>query len=146
MQVVCADHACLLVPLQLEASLWRLVPGEETLLTHPLHWMVRRLNLEYFPRGRSYWDRWSHADFRAENSLVLFSKSLSLSLSVRYLVGGYLSSQALVNWFSKAVMETVNWPTISSTMDCLVRPVLGGSDLRLEIRYVIGRKVRFPEK
>lgn len=56
-QVVSADHACLLVPLQLEASLWRLVPGEETLLTHPLHWMVRRLNLEYFPRGRSYWDR-----------------------------------------------------------------------------------------
>lgn len=56
-QVVTADHACLLVPLQLEASLWRLVPGEETLLTHPLHWMVRRINLEYFPRGLSYWDR-----------------------------------------------------------------------------------------
>uniref|UniRef100_A0A3Q4BX32 Mitochondrial dynamics protein MID51-like C-terminal domain-containing protein n=1 Tax=Mola mola TaxID=94237 RepID=A0A3Q4BX32_MOLML len=56
LQVVSADHACLLVPLQLEASLWRLVPGEETLLTHPLHWMVRRVNLEYFPKGRSYWD------------------------------------------------------------------------------------------
>ncbi|TWW58894.1 mitochondrial dynamics protein MID49 [Takifugu flavidus] len=107
LQVICADHACLLVPLQLEASLWRLVPGEETLLTHPLHWMVRRLNIEYFPRGRSYWDR--------------------------YLVGGYLSSEALVNWFNKAVMETVNWPTIGSSMDCLIRPALGGSDLRLEI-------------
>ncbi|XP_029599492.1 mitochondrial dynamics protein MID51-like [Salmo trutta] len=57
LQVVRADHACLLVPLQLEPSLWRLIPGEETLLTHPLHWMVRRVNLEYFPRGRSYWDR-----------------------------------------------------------------------------------------
>uniref|UniRef100_A0A8C6UQG5 Mitochondrial elongation factor 2 n=1 Tax=Neogobius melanostomus TaxID=47308 RepID=A0A8C6UQG5_9GOBI len=57
LQVVSADHACLLVPLQLESSLWRLIPGEETLLTHPLHWMVRRVNLEYFPRGRSYWDR-----------------------------------------------------------------------------------------
>uniref|UniRef100_A0A674A6K8 Mitochondrial dynamics protein MID51-like C-terminal domain-containing protein n=1 Tax=Salmo trutta TaxID=8032 RepID=A0A674A6K8_SALTR len=56
LQVVRADHACLLVPLQLEPSLWRLIPGEETLLTHPLHWMVRRVNLEYFPRGRSYWD------------------------------------------------------------------------------------------
>lgn len=69
---------------------------------------------------------------------VLFCsvKTLSLSLSVRYLVGGYLSSEALVSWFNKAVMETVNWPTISSTMDCLVRPALGGSDLRLEIRYV----------
>lgn len=108
LQVVSADHACLLVPLQLEASLWRLVPGEETLLTHPLHWMVRRVNLEYFPRGRSYWDR--------------------------YLVGGYLSSEAVVNMFSKAVMENMNWLSISSTMDCLVRPVLGGPDLRLEIR------------
>ncbi|TMS23464.1 Mitochondrial dynamics protein MID51 [Larimichthys crocea] len=108
LQVVSADHACLLVPLELEASLWRLVPGEETLLTHPLHWMVRRVNLEYFPRGRSYWDR--------------------------YLVGGYLSSEAVVNMFIKAIMETINWPSISSTMDCLVRPVLGGLDLRLEIR------------
>ncbi|KAK7881573.1 hypothetical protein WMY93_029982 [Mugilogobius chulae] len=108
LQVVSADHACLLVPLQLESSLWRLVPGEETLLTHPLHWMVRRVNLEYFPRGRSYWDR--------------------------HLVGGYLSSEAVVNMFSKSVMETMNWPSISSTMDCVVRPVLGGPDLRLQIQ------------
>ncbi|CAN9510204.1 unnamed protein product [Ophioblennius macclurei] len=108
LQVVNADHACLMVPLQLEASLWRLIPGEETLLTHPLHWMVRRVNLEYFPRGRSYWDR--------------------------HLVGGYLSAEAVVNMFSKAVMETINWPSISSTMDRLVRPVLGGAELRLEIR------------
>lgn len=108
LQVVSADHACLLVPLQLEPSLWRLIPGEETLLTHPLHWMVRRVNLEYFPRGRSYWDR--------------------------YLVGGYLSAEAVVNMFSKAVMETVNWPSIRSTLDCLVRPVLGGAELKLEIQ------------
>lgn len=54
----------------------------------------------------------------------------------RYLVGGYLSSEAVVNMFIKAIMETINWPSISSTMDCLVRPVLGGLDLRLEIRYV----------
>ncbi|AWP05299.1 putative mitochondrial dynamics protein MID51-like [Scophthalmus maximus] len=108
LQVVSADHACLLVPLQLEASLWRLIPGEETLLTHPLHWMVRRVNLEYFPRGRSYWDR--------------------------HLVGCYLSAEAVLNMFSKSVMETINWPSIGSTMDCDVRPVLGGPDLRLEIR------------
>ncbi|XP_054636341.1 mitochondrial dynamics protein MID49 [Dunckerocampus dactyliophorus] len=107
LQVVSADHACLLVPLQLETSLWRLIPGEATLLTHPLHWMVRRVNLEYFPRGRSYWDR--------------------------YLVGGYLSAEAVVNMLSKVVMETMNWPSISSTLDCLVRPVLGGPELRLEI-------------
>lgn len=108
LQVVSADHACLLVPLQLESSLWRLVPGEDTLLTHPLHWMVRRVNLEYFPRGRSYWDR--------------------------HLVGGYLSSEAVVSMLSKSVMETMNWPSISSTMDCVVRPVLGGADHRLEIQ------------
>ncbi|XP_017285886.1 mitochondrial dynamics protein MID49 [Kryptolebias marmoratus] len=108
LQVVSADHVSLLVPLQLDASLWRLIPGEETLLTHPLHWMVRRVNLEYFPRGRSYWDR--------------------------YLVGGYLSAEAVVNMFTKAVMETVNWLSISSTLDCIVRPVLGGPDLKLEIR------------
>lgn len=108
LQVVSADHACLLVPLQLESSLWHLVPGEETLLTHPLHWMVRRINLEYFPRGRSYWDR--------------------------HLVGGYLSSEAVVNMLSKSVMETMNWPSISSTMDCVVRPVLGAEDHRLEIQ------------
>ncbi|XP_051801614.1 mitochondrial dynamics protein MID49 isoform X2 [Acanthochromis polyacanthus] len=98
----------LLDDLQLEASLWRLIPGEETLLTHPLHWMVQRVNLEYFPRGRSYWDR--------------------------YLVGGYLSAEAVVNMFNKSIMETVNWPSISSTLDCLVRPVLGGPDLRLEVK------------
>uniref|UniRef100_A0A8C6UJU9 Mitochondrial elongation factor 2 n=1 Tax=Neogobius melanostomus TaxID=47308 RepID=A0A8C6UJU9_9GOBI len=110
LQVVSADHACLLVPLQLESSLWRLIPGEETLLTHPLHWMVRRVNLEYFPRGRSYWDR--------------------------HLVGGYLSSEAIVNFLSKSVMETMNWPSVKGTMDCVVRPVLGGADQRLEIQVV----------
>ncbi|XP_012986831.1 mitochondrial dynamics protein MID49 [Esox lucius] len=108
LQVVSADHACLLVPVRLEANLWRLIPGEETLLTHPLHWMVRRTNLEYFPRGRSYWDR--------------------------FLVGGYLSCRVLVSMLSKAVMETMNWPSLSSMLDCQIRPVLGGEKLELEIR------------
>lgn len=57
-------------------------------------------------------------------------------MSGRYLVGGYLSAEAVVNMFNKVVMETVNWPSISSTMDCLVRPVPGGVDLRMEIQYV----------
>ncbi|KAJ8001327.1 hypothetical protein DPEC_G00168390 [Dallia pectoralis] len=108
LQVVNADHACLLVPVQLEATLWRLIPGEETLLTHPLHWMVRRVNLEYFPRGRSYWDR--------------------------FLVGGYLSCRVLVSMLSKVVMETMNWPSLSSMLDCQIRPVLGGDKMELEIR------------
>lgn len=68
-------------------------------------------------------------------TLKLFSH-LSLVVSCRYLVGGYLSAEAVVNMFNKAVMETINWPSISSTLDCLVRPVLGGPDLRLEIRCV----------
>ena len=54
----------------------------------------------------------------------------------RFLVGGYLSSEALVNMLSKTVMETMNWPSISSHLDCLVRPVLGGPELSLEIRWV----------
>uniref|UniRef100_A0A3Q0SIS0 Mitochondrial elongation factor 2 n=1 Tax=Amphilophus citrinellus TaxID=61819 RepID=A0A3Q0SIS0_AMPCI len=70
LQVVSADHACLLVPLQLESSLCK-----------------------------NIWE-------------------------------------TVVNMFSKAVMETVNWPSISSTLDCVVRPVLGGPDLKLEIRCV----------
>lgn len=53
-------------------------------------------------------------------------------------MGGYLSAEAVVNMFNKVVMETINWPSISSTMDCLVRPVLGGVDLRMEIQYVFG--------
>ena len=59
-QAVRVDHVCVLVPLRVEAGLWSLVPGEQTLLKQPLSWMVRRTNLEYFPRGRSYWDRYTH--------------------------------------------------------------------------------------
>lgn len=70
--------------------------------------------------------------FGKKNSVRL---CLCLSLvSRRFLVGGYLSSEALVNMLSKTVMETMNWPSISSTLDCQVRPVLGGPELRLEIR------------
>ncbi|KAG1938077.1 mitochondrial dynamics protein MID51, partial [Pimephales promelas] len=57
LQVVKADHACLIVPLQLESNLWMPIAGEDTFLGHPQFCMVRRENLEYFPRGRSYWDR-----------------------------------------------------------------------------------------
>ncbi|XP_018596018.1 mitochondrial dynamics protein MID49 [Scleropages formosus] len=106
-QVVAADHACLLVPLQIEDSLWQLIPGEDTILGNPQFWMVRRLNLEYFPRGRSFWDKYS--------------------------VGGYLSSRLIVEVLNKTVMETMNWPSLSSTLDCVVRPVLGSQELKLEV-------------
>lgn len=108
LQVVAADHACLLVPLQIEDKLWKLIPGEETILGKPQFWMVRRINLEYFPRGRSFWDR--------------------------FMVGGYLSSRMMVEVLNKSVMETMNWPSLSSTLECVVRPVMGSQELKLEIR------------
>ncbi|KAI1896131.1 hypothetical protein AGOR_G00091650 [Albula goreensis] len=108
LQVVTADHACFLVPLQIEDALWRLIPGEETILGKPQLWMVRRINLEYFPRGRSFWDR--------------------------YMVGGYLSSKTIIEILNKSVMETMNWPSLSSTLECLVRPVMGSQELKLEIK------------
>ena len=69
--------------------------------------MLRRENLEYFPRGRSYWDR--------------------------YLLGGYLSSRLVAEQLRKSVMESMNWPSLSGTLECEVRPVLGSPALKLEI-------------
>lgn len=79
---------------------------------------------------------WNHNNQHRKRTVRKAAKGKRHSLLVfcRYLVGGYLSAEAVVNMFSKAVMETINWPSISSTMDCLVRPVLGGPELRLEIR------------
>ncbi|KAJ8363989.1 hypothetical protein SKAU_G00128200 [Synaphobranchus kaupii] len=108
LQVVAADHACLLVPLQIEDVLWKLIPGEETILSKPQFWMVRRVNLEYFPRGRSFWDR--------------------------FMVGGYLSSKTIIEVLNKSVMETMNWPSLSNTLECVVRPVMGSLELKLEIK------------
>ncbi|XP_051561458.1 mitochondrial dynamics protein MID51-like isoform X2 [Myxocyprinus asiaticus] len=108
LQVVKADHACLIVPLQLESSLWTAIAGEDTFLGHPQYCMVRRENLEYFPRGRSYWDR--------------------------HLLGGYLSSRLVSEQLGKAVMESMNWPSLTGTLECEVRPVLGSPELKLEIR------------
>ncbi|MCJ8747707.1 hypothetical protein PDJAM_G00156450 [Pangasius djambal] len=108
LQVVKADHACLLVPLQLEPSLWTPIAGEDTFLGHPQYCMLRRGNLEYFPRGRSYWDR--------------------------HLLGGYLSSQLVAEQLRKPITESMNWPSLSGTLECEVRPVLGSPALKLEIR------------
>ncbi|XP_030636667.1 mitochondrial dynamics protein MID49 [Chanos chanos] len=107
LQVVKADHACLMVPLQLEPSLWSPIAGEDTFLGHPQFCMLRRENLEYFPRGRSYWDR--------------------------YLLGGYLSSKLVTEHLGKSVMEFMNWPSLVGTLECEVRPVLGSPELKLEI-------------
>ncbi|KAI5090256.1 mitochondrial dynamics protein MID49 [Silurus meridionalis] len=108
LQVVKADHACLLVPLQLEPSFWTPIAGEDTFLGHPQYCMLRRGNLEYFPRGRSYWDR--------------------------HLLGGYLSSQLVAEQLRKSIMESMNWPSLVGTLEREVRPVLGSPALKLEIR------------
>ncbi|XP_059408135.1 mitochondrial dynamics protein MID51-like isoform X2 [Carassius carassius] len=108
LQVVKADHACLIVPLQLESSLWTPIAGEDTFLGHPQYCMVRRENLEYFPRGRSYWDR--------------------------HLLAGYLSSRLVSEQLGKTVMESMNWPLLTGTLECEVRPVLGSPELKLEIQ------------
>ncbi|KAM9454446.1 mitochondrial dynamics protein MID49 isoform 2-T3 [Clarias gariepinus] len=112
LQVVRADHACLLVPLQLDPGLWTPIAGEDTFLGHPQYCMVRRSNLEYFPRGRSYWDR--------------------------HLLGGYLSSQLVAEQLRKSITETMNWPRLSGSLECEVRPVLGSPALKLEIRSPSG--------
>lgn len=72
--------------------------------------MLRRENLEYFPRGRSYWDR--------------------------HLLAGYLSSQLVAEQLRKSIMESMNWPSLSGTLECEVRPVLGSPALKMEIRGV----------
>ena len=97
-QVVTADHAQLMVPMILEKNLWSSVPGEDTIMNMPGFWLVRRENLEYFPRGSSYWDR--------------------------CMVGGYLSPKSVLEVFEKLVAGTINWPAIGSVLDYVIRPVV----------------------
>ncbi|KAI4881845.1 hypothetical protein NFI96_006774, partial [Prochilodus magdalenae] len=102
-----AKQRALDIATELEPTLWTPIAGEDTFLGHPQYCMLRRENLEYFPRGRSYWDR--------------------------YLLGGYLSSRLVAEQLRKSVMESMNWPSLSGTLECEVRPVLGSPALKLEI-------------
>ncbi|XP_041960282.1 mitochondrial dynamics protein MID49 isoform X1 [Alosa sapidissima] len=111
LQVITADHTSLLVHLQVEESLWSAVRGEDTFLSHPQLFLIRRENLEYFPRGRSYWDH--------------------------FLVGGYLSARLVAEQLAKSVTEAMNWPSLSGSLGCQVRPVLdahGDASIKLEVR------------
>ncbi|XP_031419713.1 mitochondrial dynamics protein MID49 [Clupea harengus] len=107
LQVLTPDHTCLLVHLQVEESLWSVIRGEDTFLSHPQLFLIRRENLEYFPRGRSYWDH--------------------------FLVGGYLSARLIAETLAKSVTEAMNWPSLTGTLECEVRPVLGGDGIKLEV-------------
>lgn len=111
--MVSADHAQLMVPLILEKSLWSFIPGEETIMNVPGFWLVRRENLEYFPRGSSYWDR--------------------------CLIGGYLSPKSVLEVFEKLVTGCMNWPAIGSALGYVVLPAVPSQTealtLSLEVQY-----------
>ncbi|KAL6460763.1 hypothetical protein MHYP_G00307290 [Metynnis hypsauchen] len=109
LQVVTADHAQLMVPMILEKNLWSSIPGEDTIMNIPGFWLVRRENLEYFPRGSSYWDR--------------------------CMVGGYLSPKSVLEVFEKLVAGSINWPAIGSVLDYIIRPVVPSETLTLEVQY-----------
>ncbi|CAH2312277.1 mitochondrial dynamics MID51 [Pelobates cultripes] len=109
LQVVRADHIQLMVPLSVEKNLWSCVPGEETILNLPGFCLLRRENLEYFPRGTSYWDR--------------------------CVVGGYLCPKAVVATFEKVVAGSINWPAIGSMLGYVIRPVVPSDSLILEVQY-----------
>ncbi|XP_053132224.1 mitochondrial dynamics protein MID49 isoform X2 [Hemicordylus capensis] len=98
-----------MLPLALESSLWRLVPGEQTVVNNPCLGMIKRTGLEFFPRGTSPWDR--------------------------FLVGGYLSSNTINDALRKILMASINWPAIGSMLDCIVRPKMASRELRLEARH-----------
>ncbi|XP_076122030.1 mitochondrial dynamics protein MID51 [Alosa pseudoharengus] len=115
LQVVTADHAQLMVPMILEKNLWSSVPGEDTIMNVPGFWLVRRENLEYFPRGSSYWDR--------------------------CMVGGYLSPKSVLEVFEKLVAGTINWPAIGSVLDYVIRPVVPSETLTLEVQYETDRRL-----
>uniref|UniRef100_A0A3Q4GIV6 Mitochondrial elongation factor 1 n=1 Tax=Neolamprologus brichardi TaxID=32507 RepID=A0A3Q4GIV6_NEOBR len=115
LQVVTADHAQLMVPLVLEKNLWSSIPGEDTIMNVPGFWLVRRENLEYFPRSSSYWDR--------------------------CMVGGYLSPKSVLEVFEKLVAGSINWPAIGSVLDYIIRPVVPAETLTLEVQYETDRKL-----
>ncbi|XP_028842054.1 mitochondrial dynamics protein MID51 [Denticeps clupeoides] len=115
LQVVTADHAQLMVPMILEKNLWSFIPGEETIMNVPGFWLVRRENIEYFPRGSSYWDR--------------------------CMVGGYLSPKSILEVFEKLVAGSINWPAIGSVLDYVIHPVVPSETLTLEVQYETDRRL-----
>ncbi|XP_043831736.1 mitochondrial dynamics protein MID49 [Dromiciops gliroides] len=109
LEAVAADRTCLLVPLVLEPNLWNFIPGEDTIANDPSYWMIRRTQLEYFPRGSSPWDR--------------------------FMVGGYLSSNIILEVLRKVLVGSVNWPAIGGMLDCLIRPGVVSEELLLEVQH-----------
>ncbi|XP_025938907.1 mitochondrial dynamics protein MID49 [Apteryx rowi] len=104
-----ADCVDFMLPVVLDPGLWSLIPGEETVVRNPQYWMIKRTDLEYFPRGRSPWDR--------------------------FIVGRYLSSNALNEMLHKMLMASINWPAIGSLLGSVIRPVVASEELKLEVKH-----------
>ncbi|NXI64555.1 MID49 protein, partial [Anseranas semipalmata] len=104
-----ADHVHFMLPVVLDATLWSLIPGEDTVVRNPRYWMIKRTDLEYFPRGHSSWDK--------------------------FLVGQYLSSNMLNETLHKLLVASINWPAIGSLLGSLIRPVVASRELKLEVKH-----------
>ncbi|NXT58317.1 MID49 protein, partial [Pluvianellus socialis] len=104
-----ADHIHLMLPVVLDAALWSLIPGEDTVVRDPQYWMIKRTDLEYFPRGCSSWDR--------------------------FMVGQYLSSNALNETLHKMLVASINWPAIGSLLGSVIHPIVASQELKLEVKH-----------
>ncbi|XP_010138220.1 PREDICTED: mitochondrial dynamics protein MID49-like, partial [Buceros rhinoceros silvestris] len=104
-----ADHVHLMLPVVLDTTLWSLIPGEDTVVRNPQYWMIKRTDLEYFPRGRSPWDR--------------------------FIVGRYLSSNVLNETLHKMLVNSVNWPAIGSLLGSIIHPVMASQELKLQVKH-----------
>ncbi|NWR68142.1 MID49 protein, partial [Bucorvus abyssinicus] len=104
-----ADYVHLMLPVVLDTALWSLIPGEDTVVRNPQYWMIKRTDLEYFPRGRSPWDR--------------------------FIVGQYFSSNALNETLHKMLVGSINWPAIGSLLGSVIHPVVASQELKLQVRH-----------
>ncbi|NXU92893.1 MID49 protein, partial [Xiphorhynchus elegans] len=88
---------------------WSLIPGEDTVVRNPQYWMIKRVDLGYFPRGSSPWDR--------------------------FMVGRYLSSNVLNETLHKMLVASINWPAIGGLLGCVIHPVVASRELKLEVKH-----------
>ncbi|NWV82058.1 MID49 protein, partial [Dasyornis broadbenti] len=109
LEVLAADHIHLMLPVVLDAGLWSLISGEDTVVRNPQYWMIKRIDLGYFPRGCSPWDR--------------------------FIVGRYLSSNVLSETLHKLLVASINWPAIGSLLGCVIHPVVASPELKLEVKH-----------
>uniref|UniRef100_A0A8C3V8M6 Mitochondrial elongation factor 2 n=1 Tax=Catharus ustulatus TaxID=91951 RepID=A0A8C3V8M6_CATUS len=109
LEVLAADHIHLMLPVVLDTGLWSLISGEDTVVRNPQYWMIKRIDLGYFPRGCSPWDR--------------------------FIVGRYLSSSVLNETLHKLLVASINWPAIGGLLGCAIHPVVASRELKLEVKH-----------